>query len=180
MSALETRRMVAAALAAAESKKAEDLRVLELDPADSGFTDFFLIASASNERQSQAIAEEIQRKLKRDFRALPNSVEGLRGGEWVLMDYVDFVVHVFLKEKRAYYNIERLRTSAKVVDPKQWKARRRKSTVTATAAPRKRKSPTKKPSPVRARAATPKPAPRQRKASSKTSTARPRTAKSPK
>lgn len=123
----ETRRMIAAAVAAAETRKAEDLRVLELDPVDSGFTDFFLIASASNQRQSQAIAEEIERQLKLNFHTSPNSVEGLRGGEWILMDYVDFIVHVFLKEKRDYYDIERLRKSAKIVDPKQWKPRRRKA-----------------------------------------------------
>jgi ribosome-associated protein len=114
-----TRRMVAAAAAACEDKKGEDTRVLELDPVDSGFTDFFLITSGTNERQTQTIADEIELRLKREFGAYPNSVEGKRLGEWILLDYVDFVVHVFLAEKRAFYDIERLRKSAKHVNAEE-------------------------------------------------------------
>jgi ribosome-associated protein len=122
MATTETRRMVLAAAQACEDKKAEDTRILELDTLDSGFTDFFLISSGSNERQTQAIAEEIEARLKRDFQTYPNSVEGRRQGEWILMDYVDFVVHIFLTEKRAYYDIERLRKSARTIDVEQLKA----------------------------------------------------------
>lgn len=122
MASLETRRMVLAAAAACEDKKAEDTRILELDPMDSGFTDFFLISSGSNTRQVVAIADEIEMRMKREFSTYPNSVEGRRQGEWVLMDYVDFVVHVFLTEKRAFYDIERLRKSATLVDLAQLKA----------------------------------------------------------
>ena len=107
--------MVLAAAAACEDKKAEDTRILELDPVDAGFTDFFLITSGNNERQTVAIADEIELRLKREFETYPNSVEGRRQGEWVLMDYVDFVVHVFVKEKRAFYDLERLRKSARHV-----------------------------------------------------------------
>lgn len=114
--------MVLAAAAACEDKKAEDTRILELDPSDSAFTDFFLIASGANPRQTQTIADEVELRLKREFGAYPNSVEGRRLGEWVLMDYVDFVVHIFLAEKRAYYDIERLRKSAQPVDRDQLKA----------------------------------------------------------
>jgi ribosome-associated protein len=122
MATTETRRMVLAAAEACEDKKAEDTRILELDAVDAGFTDFFLISSGSNERQTQAIADEIEIRLKRDFQTYPNSVEGRRLGEWILMDYVDFVVHIFLTEKRAYYDIERLRKSARTVDLDQLKA----------------------------------------------------------
>jgi ribosome-associated protein len=122
MASLETRRMVSAAFAACEDKKAEDTRILELDPMDSGFTDFFLITSGTNTRQVVAIADEIEMRMKREFHTYPNSVEGRRQGEWVLMDYVDFVVHVFLTEKRAFYDIERLRKSATQVDLEQLKA----------------------------------------------------------
>jgi ribosome-associated protein len=111
-----TRRMVAAAAAACDEKKAEDTRILELDDADAGFTDFFLITSGANERQTQTIADEIELRLKRDFGTYPNSVEGKRLGEWILLDYVDFVVHIFLAEKRAFYDIERLRKSARHID----------------------------------------------------------------
>ncbi|TCK71534.1 ribosome silencing factor [Acidipila rosea] len=131
MASDETRKMVLAAAAACDDKKAEDTRILELDPADSGFTDFFLIASAANERQAVAIADEIELRLKREFATYPNSVEGRRQGEWVLMDYVDFVVHIFLKDKRAFYDIERLRKSAKTVDLEELKAALTKKTVAA-------------------------------------------------
>jgi len=112
----ETRRMVLVAAAACDEKKAEDTRILELDPSDSGFTDFFLIASGTNTRQVVSISDEIEIRLKREFGTYPNSVEGRRQGEWVLMDYVDFVVHIFLAEKRAFYDIERLRKSATRVE----------------------------------------------------------------
>ncbi len=114
--------MVLAAAAACEDKKAEDTRILELDPMDSSFTDFFLITSGNNERQTVAIADEVEARLKRDFGTYPNSVEGRRQGEWVLMDYIDFVVHVFVTEKRAFYDIERLRKSARAVDLEELKA----------------------------------------------------------
>jgi ribosome-associated protein len=138
MATTETRRMVLAAAEACEDKKAEDTRILELDTMDSGFTDFFLISSGSNERQTQAIAEEIETRLKRDFQTYPNSVEGRRQGEWILMDYVDFVVHIFLTERRTYYDIERLRKSARTIDLEQLKAMLVEKTVVARSKPAKK------------------------------------------
>jgi ribosome-associated protein len=138
MATTETRRMVLAAAQACEDKKAEDTRILELDAMDAGFTDFFLISSGSNERQTQAIADEIEIRLKKDFQTYPNSVEGRRQGEWILMDYVDFVVHIFLTEKRAYYDIERLRKSARTVDLEQLKAMLVEKTTVARAKPAKK------------------------------------------
>jgi ribosome-associated protein len=102
-----------AAVAACEDKKGEDTRILELDPADSGLADFFLITSASNDRQVVAIADEIEYRLKKEFGLYAVSVEGRRQGEWILLDYTDIVIHVFLAEKRAFYDIERLRKSAR-------------------------------------------------------------------
>lgn len=116
MASNEVRAMVMAAAAACEDKKAEDTRILELDSADSGFADFFLITSGTNERQTVAIADEVEFRLKKEFGLYPNSVEGRRVGEWILIDYVDLVVHVFLAERRAYYDIERLRKSARAID----------------------------------------------------------------
>jgi ribosome-associated protein len=121
MASAETRRMVLAAAAASADKKAEDTRILELDKSDSGFTDFFLIMSGTNTRQVMAISDEIELRLKREFGTYPNAVEGRRLGEWVLMDYVDFVVHIFVAERRAYYDIERLRKSATSLDIDQLK-----------------------------------------------------------
>ena len=109
--------LVQAAARVCEDKKGEDTRILELDPVDSGLADFFLITSALNDRQAQTIADEIEHILKRDHGVRPASVEGRRHGEWILLDYVDFVVHVFLAEKRAFYDIERLRKSARPLTP---------------------------------------------------------------
>ncbi len=133
MSKSDTRRMVLAALAACEEKKAEDIRVFELDPADAAFTDFFLICSGANGRQNQAIAQEIELRLKREFGAYAHSVEGYRQAEWILLDYVDFVVHIFAVEQRAAYNIERLRKTANSVTLAELK----KSLVEKVAAARK-------------------------------------------
>ena len=113
MATPETRRQLLAAVAACEDKKGEDTRILELDPADSGLADFFLITSASNDRQVVAIADEIEMRLKKEFGLYATSVEGRRQAEWILLDYVDIVIHVFLAEKRAFYDIERLRKSAR-------------------------------------------------------------------
>ncbi|MHB8302034.1 MAG: ribosome silencing factor [Acidobacteriaceae bacterium] len=112
MTKMEIRRMVSAAAAACEDKKAEHIRIMELDPAESGFTDFFLICSGTNDRQNQAIASAIETTMKRDFNTVANSMEGYRQGEWILLDYVDFVVHIFSAEKREFYDIERLRKTA--------------------------------------------------------------------
>ncbi|MGO8721103.1 MAG: ribosome silencing factor [Acidobacteriaceae bacterium] len=149
MTKTEIRRMVAAAAAASEEKKAEQIRILELDPADSGFTDYFLICSGTNDRQNQAIATAIEERIERDFGTRPNSVEGYRLGEWILLDYVDFVVHIFSEEKRDFYHIERLRKTATTLDLEQMKASltRRVSAVRKKQAAKKavaRKSPAKK------------------------------------
>jgi ribosome-associated protein len=122
MTKIEIRRMVTAAAAACEDKKAERISILELDPADSGFTDYFLICSGTNERQNQAIASGIEQTMKRDFNTLANSVEGYRQGEWILLDYVDFVVHIFSEEKRDFYDIERLRKTATTMGLEELKA----------------------------------------------------------
>src|ERR1700710_2000449 len=113
MPSIESSELLLAAAAAAEDKKAEDIRILALDPTESSLTDYFLICSGTNERQNVAISDEIEYRLKHEFGVYPNSVEGRRQGEWVLMDYVDFVVHIFMPEKRAYHGLERLRKSAK-------------------------------------------------------------------
>src|ERR1700752_1325477 len=112
----QTRILVQSAAAACEDKKGEDTRILELDPVDSGLSDFFLVTSATNDRQGIALSDEVELRLKREFGVMPNSVEGRRQGGWILLDYVDFVVHVFLAERRAFYDIERLRKSAHHVD----------------------------------------------------------------
>jgi ribosome-associated protein len=108
----EVTQMLAIAAEICEDKKGQDIRILALDPSESGLTDYFLICSGNSDRQNVAITDEIELRLKREFGTLPNSVEGRRQGEWILMDYVDFIVHVFSVEKRAFYGLERLRKSA--------------------------------------------------------------------
>jgi len=115
MPSTESYQLLLAAAAACEDKKAEDIRILALDPSESGLTDYFLICNGTNDRQNVAITDEIELRLKRDFGTYPNSVEGRRQGEWILMDYVDFIVHVFSAEKRAHYGLERMRKSATTI-----------------------------------------------------------------
>jgi ribosome-associated protein len=115
MPSIESNQLLLTAAAACEDKKAEDIRILALDPAESGLTDYFLICNGTNERQNVAITDEVELRLKREFGVYPNSVEGRRQGEWILMDYVDFIVHVFSAEKRAFYGLERLRKSATTI-----------------------------------------------------------------
>src|ERR1700734_423478 len=108
----QAQQLLAVAVAACEDKKAEDIRIIAVDPSESGLTDYFLICTGLSNRQNVAITDEIEIRLKRHFGTYPNSVEGRRQGEWILMDYVDFIVHVFSAEKRAFYGLERLRKSA--------------------------------------------------------------------
>lgn len=96
-----------AAVRAAESKKATDIRVLDLRPVTT-FADTFVICTGSNSRQIQAIADEVEKHLKETNGDRPNSVEGYQNSEWVLLDYGDFVVHVFSEKARAFYDLERL------------------------------------------------------------------------
>jgi ribosome-associated protein len=134
MATIETKKMVAAAAEACEEKKADDLKILELDPSDSGLCDYFLLASGSNSRQIQTIADEVQLRLKQQFGTTPMSVEGYKRGEWVLLDYVDFVVHVFSHEKRLFYNIERLRKSARTLSADEMRKALTERTVAVRAA----------------------------------------------
>ena len=93
--------------AQAADKKAID--VIELDVrAVLGYTDFFLVCSGNTARQAKAIHDAIHQALKDDHGLLPRRVEGLREARWILMDYLDVVVHVFLPDAREYYRLEQL------------------------------------------------------------------------
>ncbi len=142
---IQVRNQVQAAAAACEDKKGLDTRILELDPIDAGLSDFFLVTSATNDRQAIAIADEIEQRLKKEFGVFPNSVEGRRKGDWILLDYVDFVVHVFLVERRAFYYIERLRKSARPLTPAEFDAELKAALAAKTLAARKKASAKKAP-----------------------------------
>lgn len=167
----QTRILVQAAAAACEDKKGHDTRILELDPVDSGLADFFLVTSATNDRQAITIADEIELRLKRNFNVLPNSVEGRRRGEWILLDYVDFVVHVFLADRRAFYDIERLRKSARPVTPAEFDEELKAALAKKTLAARKKAEAKPKAAPAKAAAKKTTPgktaAPAKRKAAAK-------------
>lgn len=103
------------AVRAAESRKAIDVKVLDLTGITS-FADTFVICTGSNQRQVQAIADEVGQRLKKEARELPISLEGYTQGEWVLADYGDLLVHVFSPKSREYYDLERLWRNAKTVE----------------------------------------------------------------
>lgn len=106
VSIVDTPARVREAVAAAGDRKAVDLRVLHLEKV-SDFTDFFLICSGTSERQVQAIADAVQERM-REGQVRPLHVEGFNRGQWVLLDYGDFVVHIFQEEPRRFYSLERL------------------------------------------------------------------------
>ena len=91
----------------ASDKVAQDIRVFDLREIVS-YTDYFVICSGGTERQTKAIHDGIHQGLKDRFRLLPRRVEGIREARWILMDYLDVVVHVFTPETRAYYRLEQL------------------------------------------------------------------------
>ena len=101
------------AVRAAEEKKATDIKVLDLRGVAT-FADFFIICTSSNARQSQAIIEEIEVQLKKEGER-PINVEGKENAEWILADYGDFLVHVFLQKSRTYFDLDRLYRHAKIV-----------------------------------------------------------------
>src|SRR5690242_14074852 len=145
-----TQAQIMAAVAAAEAKKAENVTILELDKASGGFTDYFVICSGSNPRQIQAISDEVEEQLRKAGDR-PTHVEGYNQAEWVLLDYVDFVVHIFSDKAREFYDLERLWKSAKHLDPHELKpkpaARKRTtpSAATSSRTPRKRAPHSRKP-----------------------------------
>jgi ribosome-associated protein len=110
-------RQIDLAVRAADDKKAIELTVLDLRKA-AGFTDFFLICSGNNTRQVRAIADSIIESLAAEG-AKPAHLEGYDRGEWILLDYFDFIVHIFAPETRLFYGLERLWGSAERVDVAQ-------------------------------------------------------------
>jgi ribosome-associated protein len=114
----ELKQQVAAAIQACLEKKAEELSILEMEKGSGAFTDYFVLCSGTNPRQVQAIADEVELRLKA-ANLRPAHVEGYKQAEWVLLDYVDFVVHIFNEQSRKYYDLERLWKSAEKVRPEQ-------------------------------------------------------------
>jgi ribosome-associated protein len=130
----EIRAQVAAAVRACQNKKATDISILQLDPSSSGFTDYFVICSGSNPRQLQAIADDVDQQLSAMGQQATHT-EGYNQGEWVLLDYVDFVVHIFSEGARKFYDLERLWKTATRLQPADLDKPAPKPVVKKTAAP---------------------------------------------
>jgi len=139
MKKTELKKQVSDAIQACLEKKAEELTILEMEKGSGAFTDYFVLCSGTNPRQIQAIADEVELRLK-GTGLRPTHVEGYNQAEWVLVDYVDFVVHVFSEKARKFYDLERLWKTAKRLEPADLKtpARKRK-TATPVHARKKRK-----------------------------------------
>lgn len=107
--------IVKLAISCVEEKKALDTTVIDLRDVAS-FTEFFVITTGTNQRQVQAIADEINEQLKKQLSAKPIRVEGYNAADWVLLDYGDFIVHIFEQKARDFYDLERLWRDAKKVE----------------------------------------------------------------
>jgi len=122
----DLKRQVQEALSACQEKKAEEIAILELEKGSGAFTDYFLVCSGTNPRQIQAISDEVELRLKKAGQR-PVHVEGYKQADWVLLDYVDFVVHIFSEKSRRFYDLERLWKSAKRLEPADLLKARRSS-----------------------------------------------------
>ncbi|MGA7217175.1 MAG: ribosome silencing factor [Candidatus Sulfotelmatobacter sp.] len=133
----DLKQQVTAAIQACLDKKAEELSILEMGKNSGAFTDYFVLCNGTNPRQVQAIADEVELRLK-GAGVRPAHVEGYKQGEWILVDYVDFVVHVFSEKARKFYDLERLWKTAKRLEPSELKPRARtKAAIKTKPKPRK-------------------------------------------
>ena len=135
----ELKQQVAAAIQACLDKKAEELSILEMEKGSGAFTDYFVLCSGTNPRQVQAIADEVELRLKAAG-LRPAQIEGYKQAEWILVDYVDFVVHVFSEKARKFYDLERLWKTARRLEPSDLKAKVRPKTAARKSPPRKRRA----------------------------------------
>lgn len=134
------KRQVSEAILACQDKKAEQVTILELEKDSGAFTDYFVVCSGTNPRQVQAIADAVDERLEA-LGMRPTHTEGYKQAEWVLLDYVDFVVHIFSETARHYYDLERLWKSATKLEPAELTAapKRRRAAAPASG-PRKKRA----------------------------------------
>ncbi len=131
------KQQIVEAVQACQEKKAEELTILEMDKNSGAFTDYFVVCSGTNPRQVRAISDEVELRLKKKLGLYAHQIEGYKQAEWILLDYVDFVVHVFAEKSRKFYDLERLWKSAKKLEAAQLTARKKAAPKPATA-PKKR------------------------------------------
>jgi ribosome-associated protein len=113
------------AILACQDKQAEQVTILELEKDSGAFTDYFVMCSGTNPRQIQAIADAVDERLEQAGMRVTHK-EGYKQAEWVLLDYVDFVVHVFSEKAREFYDLERLWKSAKRIEADEFMAKPKK------------------------------------------------------
>ena len=133
----DLQRQVSEAILACQDKKAEQVTILELEKGSGAFTDYFVVCSGTNPRQIQTIADAVDERLE-TLGLQPAHTEGYKQAEWVLLDYVDFVVHVFSEKARQYYDLERLWKSAKRLEPEEVMASAKRRRTPRARAPRPR------------------------------------------
>jgi len=136
------KQQIAEAMAACQDKKAESVTILEMEKGSNAFTDYFLICSGVNPRQVQAIADEVEERLEKSGQRVTHK-EGYSQAEWVLLDYVDFVVHIFSEKARQYYDLERLWKTAKRLEPADLKKTPKKLVAKKPPAKAKKAAPKK-------------------------------------
>jgi ribosome-associated protein len=129
----DLKQQVNEAILACQDKQAEDVAILELEKDSGAFTDYFVMCSGTNPRQVQAIADAVDERLEALGMRVTHS-EGYKQAEWVLLDYVDFVVHIFSEKARQFYDLERLWKSARRMEPSELLAKPRRVAVTKSAA----------------------------------------------
>lgn len=132
------------AILACQDKQADNVAVLELEKDSGAFTDYFVTCSGTNSRQIQTIADAVEDRLEALGLRVTHS-EGYKQAEWVLLDYVDFVVHIFSEKARQFYDLERLWKSAKRLEPAELMAK-----------PKTRKAPDAKASPAKTASTAPR------------------------
>jgi ribosome-associated protein len=120
------------AILACQDKHAEQITVLELEKGSGAFTDYFVMCSGTNPRQIQAIADAVDERLE-ELGLRPAHTEGYKQAEWVLLDYVDFVVHIFSEKARQFYDLERLWKSARRLEPAELTAKPKARRATKSA-----------------------------------------------
>src|SRR5437764_6787831 len=131
MKKTDLQRQVTEAISACQEKKAEEITILELEKDSGAFTDYFVVCSGTNPRQIQAIADAVDERLEA-LGMRPAHTEGYKQAEWVLLDYVDFVVHIFSEKSRQYYDLERLWKSATKLQPAELTVKRRRTAATVS------------------------------------------------
>ena len=146
----DLKHQVIEAILACQDKQAEDVTVLELEKDSGAFTDYFVMCSGTNPRQIQAIADAVDERLEALGLRVTHA-EGYKQAEWVLLDYVDFVVHVFSEKARRFYDLERLWKSAKRLEPAELMAKPRRTTIGKSATAKSTTGKTGSPAPTKAR-----------------------------